>query len=147
MEEGVSFRKWLGVNSILASGSYEWDIEIWIDWDLYSGSGFDLYWTGWSEPGGSKSVSLIPNDETEIDYGSCTLGGSSATFCAVEVDYAEEYLFEITGFGIGSDSDTSSSNCITFYNLDTNVEGTAKARVRIEVCGWSEWSDWVDFPM
>ena len=127
VEEGVSFRKWLGVNSIPASGSYEWDIEIWIDWSLYSGSGFDLYWTGWSEPGGELEVDITKLVTPSIPGGSCTLGSGTGTFVSSTHTGATNYRFKIEGFGLQNPVYPTSTNGQVTVNLpNTSLPGSAK---------------------
>ena len=129
VEEGVSFRKWLGVNSILASGSSEWDIETWIDWDLYSGSGFDLYWTGWSEPGGELEVDITKLVTPSILGGSCTLGSGTATFVSSTHTGATNYRFKIEGFGLQNPVYPTSTNGQVTVNLpNTSLPGSAKVQ-------------------
>ena len=127
--EGITFRKWLGVNPYLASGSYEWDIEIWIDWDLYSGLSFDLYWTGWSEPGGELEVDITKLVTPSILGGSCTLGSGTATFVSSTHTGATNYRFWIEGFGLGAPLKPESSNGQVTVNLpNTSLPGSVKVK-------------------
>ena len=95
----MSFRKWLGVNPYFASGSYEWDIEIWIDWSLVSASSFYLAWTGRFGGGGTLTVTNTHLETPTFIYRYYNSCCTDILFETNDLNDATSYKWTRTEFG------------------------------------------------